>query len=361
VKYIVIIGTLMALAAAAPAQDDWVVFKGQVNGPVASPAADPLAAFRHRQLKGIFWDEAYYHHMNFPDGSMVTVSVGFDITQATVMFVLGRPGMKAFRELVFVDNSEVKFDADGFGMTMGPNRLWLKGDKYFMHLEMDTVKADIKYDILSPPYTYGDGRVVNPNGKVYSTYTLPIPWARAKVEAVCDGQSYSLKGFGTMNHDNQVRNPAYAQTQWRVFWFFGEDHMFAVTDFNEPEQFGGKLIQRLVFVDQGGRMFASTSYPLSWDYWEEVPEIKFRFPRHYQLRAEGGGATLTAEVRVSELLLREDLYSNLPPSLEMAKHFFRNGWVDDRWCDYTIKYSRDGTTSTYQGRGIGRWMHLEEK
>ncbi len=351
----------MMLAAAAPATDDWAVFRGQVDGPVAAPAADPLAAFRHRPLKGMFWAEGYYHHMNFPDGSMVTVSVGFDATQSTIIFVVGRPGQKPFHDYKTIANDQVRFDADGFGMTIGPNRLWLKGDKYFMHLETDRVKADIRYDILAPPYTYGDGMVKNPNGKVHGIYTLPIPWARVKVEAVCGGKSYQLQGFGNMNHDDQVRSPLYYQTQWRVFWFFGDDHALALAEFNEPAEFGNKLVQRLVFAENGGRMFTSTSYALTWDDWVEVPEHKFRYPRHYLLRARAGGAELTADVRVSELLLKEDLYSNLPPGFEIARHFFKNGWTYDTWCDYTLTYTRDGTASTYRGRGVGRWMHLEEE
>jgi hypothetical protein len=360
-RYVIIIGALLVLAWAAPAKDEWVMFQGQVNGPVTTTTADPLDAFRHKQLKGVFWGEGYYHHMNFPDGSMVTVSVGFDLTQASVIFVLGRPGQKAFRDYQFIANDQVKFDADGFGMTVGGNRLWLKGDKYFMHVELERVKADISYEILAPAAVYGDGKVVYPDGKYYSIYTLPIPWARAKVEAVCDGKKYSLQGFGNMNRDNQVLSPVDFQARWRVFWFFGDDHALAVTDYNTHQDYGSKLVQRLVFAEPGGRMFVSTSYDLTWDDWEEVPEIRFRFPRHYSLHAEGGGAVLAADVRVSELILKEDLYSNLPSSLELAKHFFRNGWTFDSWCDYTLTYTRDKTTRSFKGRGVGRWMNLEEE
>jgi len=279
-KRAVTIGFILALPLLVLAADQWSVFAGQKNGPVATPGGIDLETFKHKKYPGIFWSEGYYHHLNFPDGSMITVAVGFNVMEASVIFVYGRPGMEPFRDYILTDVDDVKFDEKGFGVTIGENRMWLEGDKYHMNLDFGKVKAKISYDIQSASYAYGDGMVRYPDGKSYSYYSLPIPWAKAKVDAVLDGKKYSLEGFGSMNHDAQVLSPIHTPSRWRVFWFFGDDHALAVTNLNTHDEFGGKLVQRLVFVDKDGNMFTSTGFPIKWDDWVEAKDISFRYPLH---------------------------------------------------------------------------------
>jgi hypothetical protein len=165
-----------------------------------------------------------------------------------------------------------------------------------------------------------------------------------------------------MNHDLGVLFPGYTPLSWQVFWFFGEDHALAVTDFFTHQEFGVVPVQRLVFADKSGRQFTSTQFTMNWDDWVKAEDIPFRYPLHYTLSAEAGGAKLEAEVRATETLLREDLFSNLPAVLRViAKRLTPNCWTYDAWCDYTLSYTDQGRTAKYQGRGICRWTNLEEE
>src|SRR3990172_9774489 len=110
---------------------DWSIFPTQVNGPAPFKSGVDPALFRHEQLKGGNWAEDYYHHMSFPDGTMMTVMIGFNANEASVLFVLARPGMKVMREQETYKNKKVTWQEQGFGATIGPNRMRLEGDKYF--------------------------------------------------------------------------------------------------------------------------------------------------------------------------------------------------------------------------------------
>ena len=350
------------LAAVALAGPDWVMFVGQVNGPVKTTRGSDLSCFALKKYPGLFWSEGYYHHLNFPDGSMITVSIGFNRTEVNVAFVYGRPGLKPFHDFMVADLEEAKFDDQGFGFALAKNRVRLEGNQYHLDLEFGKVKARIEYEIMSPGYTYGDGLVRYPDGKSYAYYSLPIPWAKVRVHAVLDGKAYELEGSGNMNHDAAVLFPAYTPLNWQVFWFFGGDHALAIADYFAHPKFGRTLVQRLVFMDQAGSMFTSTSFALKWDDWTTAPGIPFRYPRHYSLIAEGGGAKIEVEARLREILLLEDLYSNLPSYLKLiVEHLTRNAWTMDGWADYTATYSHDGKTDNYRGRGILRWSNLEEE
>jgi hypothetical protein len=353
---------LLLLAAASFAADEWVKFKGQVNGPVAGPSGTDLETFRLKHYPGLFWTEGYYHHMNFPDGSMITVSIGFNRSEASLAFVYGKPGMKPVNDYIIVDFDEARFDEQGFGYTFGKNRVRLDEDKYRLDIELEKVKVRITYDILAPSYCYGDGMVRYPDGHTYMYYSLPIPRARAHAKGVIAGKEYDLSGWGNMNHDAGDIFPTSIPYNWQVFWFFGEDHSLAVTDHYTHDKFGRVRIQRLVFVDRDGRMFTSIEYPFSWDDWVDADGIRFRYPRHYELTSEAGGEKLHVEATMRESLLLEDLYSNLPSFLRaIAERLTPNGWTMDSWSEYTITYSHGGKTDTYQGKGIVRWMNLEER
>jgi len=349
-------------AVACLAADDWSIFKGQVNGPMKAPGGIDLSSFALKKYPGLFWTEGYYHHMNFPDGSMVTISIGFNRSEASIAFVYGKPGMEPFNDYIITDFDDAEFDEKGFGYAIGKNRVRLDGNKYVINLDLPKTKVKIVYDIIGPSYTYGDGMVRYPDGDTFMFYNLPISRARVRVEAVLDGREYKLTGSGNMNHDAGVIFPTYIPSNWQVFWFFGKDHTIAVTDHFTHEKFGKKLTQRLVFVDKEGRMFTSTSFQLKWYDWADAEGIPFRYPKNYTLIAEGGGARLEMEVKMKEILLMEDLFSNLPTYLRIiAERLTRNGWTMDSWSEYTLTYTHDGRTDTYRGLGIARWMDLEQK
>jgi len=340
---------------------EWSIFPTQVNGPGPFKGGVDPALFRHEQIKNASWSEDYYHHLSFPDGTMMTVLIGFNNNEASVLFVLARPGAKIMREQETYKNKKVTWQDEGFGAAIGPNRMWLEGDKYHLELELGRVKARITYDPLAAGCAWGDGMVRYPDGKSFACYKLPIPWARVHVEAVVEGKEYRLDGLGNMSLDNQVLSIMHTPPRWRFFWFLGEDHALMLTEYNAQPQFGETLVQRLTFMDRAGA-FTSTAYELKWDDWVEEQKVAFRYPKHYALAAEAGGVQLTAEARAGELLLKEDLFSNLPAVVRtIAKTMTKNGWVYDWLGDYSIAVTREGRRETYSGRGVVRWMALEEK
>ena len=350
----------LALAAVA-ASDQWVIFKGQVNGPAKTRGID-LETFRSRPYPGRFWEDGYYHYLVFPDRSVITVSASFNRSEANLAFVYAKPGVKPLKSYVITDVEEAQFDDQGFGFVIGKNRVRLEGSRYTLDLDLDRTRAKIEYDLIGPSYTYGDGMVRYPDGDTFMYYSMPIPWARVHVQAVLDGKEYALDGYGNMNHDAGSMFAAYNPWNWQVFYLFGEDHALVVADHFTHEKFGRALIQRLVFVDKTGRVFTSTSYPLHWDDWAEAKGVPFRYPRHYLLKAEGQGASLSAEVKARETVLQEDLFSNLPGYMRLvAKRLIENVWTVDSWSDYTITYRHEGAAETYQGRGVVRWTNLEEE
>jgi len=350
----------LALSLAALAADDWIMFAGQQDGP-AGPGQTDLATFAHRKYPGIYWSEVYYHEMSFSDETMITVQVGINIKDATIIFAYCRPGQKPFTEFLVVDQGEARFDSQGFGLTIGDNRVWLAGDKYHLSLSYGKVQANITYDILGPSVSFGDGRLRYPDGKSFTCYSFPITWARVRGRVVVDGKAHDLTGFGSMNHDVGVLSPLYTPANWQAFWFYGPDHALMVADFFTNPEFGRVLCQRLIFVDKDG-VFSSTKFPMQWDDWVDAPGIPFRYPRHYSLAAEAGGARLEAEIKGRDVLLLEDLFSNLPAVLRpIAKQITRNGWTVDYWSDYDLTYTRGGKTDTFHGRGITRWTDLEKE
>jgi hypothetical protein len=201
-----------------------------------------------------------------------------------------------------------------------------------------------------------------PDGETYMYYSLPIAWARAKASGSLDGKELRFSGFGNMNHDAGVIFPAYIPANWQVFWFFGEDHALLVTDHFTHEKFGKALTQRLVFVDKTGAMFTSTSFNLVWDDWAAPKGVRFHYPRHFSLSEEAGGAEFQVETRQKEILLIEDLFSNLPTYIRVVvERLTKNGWTADAWADYSITYTHDGREDKYTGRGVTRWCDLEEE
>lgn len=353
---------LALIAAAALAADNFRVFAGQVNGPVRPPGKTDLASFAHRRYPGLYWSEVYYHEMSFPDETMITVQLGLNPKDATIVFAYCKPGAKPFTEYLVVDVDEARFDSQGFGVTIGESRVWLAGDKYHLSLDFGRVKARITYEILSPSYSFGDSMLRYPDGRSFTSYSFPIPWARVKGQATIAGEERDLEGFGSMNHDAGVLSPIYTPNNWQAFWFYGPDHALMIADFYTNQTFGHVLVQRLLFVDKDGNMFSSTDFTLKWDDWVDAKDIPFRYPRHYSLTAEGGGAKLSAEIKARDVLILEDLYSNLPAALRViAKQITRNGWTADYWSDYDLTYTHDGHTDTYHGRGITRWTDLEKE
>lgn len=351
----------LLLAAVTALAGDWAIFKGQVDGPVKDPHLDP-AAFALKHYPGIFWSDIYYHHLNAPDGSMITVQIAFNRSEVNIAFVYAKPGMKPYSDYIITDFKDTKFDPQGFGFTIGKSRVRLEGNKYQLDLELPKTKAKIVYDIVGPSCTFGDGMVRYPDGDSYTFYTFPITWAKAHAQATLDGKEITLEGTADMNHDASSILPVYTPSNWQAFWFFGPDHTLAVADFFSHEKFGRQLVQRLAFVDQAGHEFTSTHFELKWDDWVDEKDIPFRYPRHYTLRAEGGGAKLEGEIKMQEVLLREDLFSNLPSTIRLvAEKLTRNGWTLDNWSEYTLSYTHDGKTDVYRGRGIVRWTDLEQE
>jgi hypothetical protein len=339
----------------------WNIFPTQVNGPAPFQAGVDPALFRHEQLKGGPWSEDFYHHLQFPDGTVMSALVGFNGGEASVLLVLAKPGMKMIREHETYKNKKVTWQEQGFGVTIGPNRMGLEGDKHQLELELGKVKARITYEPLARGFTYGDGMVRYPDGKSFACYRLPIPWAKVHVEAMVNGVEYRLDGLGNMNHDHQVLSIMDTPPRWRCWWLLGEDHALALTEFNPQPKFGETLVQRLVFMDRAGA-FTSTAYDLKWDDWVEEDKVAFRYPRRYTLAAEAGGVGLTAEMTARDLLVKEDLFSNLPAVVRtIAKTMTKNGWIYDWRGDYAIVVTREGRRETYCGRGVARWMALEEK
>jgi hypothetical protein len=350
------------LASAAMAAGDWIIFKGQTDGPVAKPAGIDLESFRQKKYPGMFWSEGYYHHLNFPDGSMITISIGFNRSEINYAFVYAKPGLAPYKDYIITKIDEAQFDDKGFGFTVGHNRVKLEGNKYTMEVALPKTKGKIEFEIVAPSYTYGDGMIRYPDDDTIMYYSLPIPWAKVKVDLMLDGKPCKLEGSGNMNHDSGVMFPAYTPTQWQVTWFFGPDHALIVTDYFAHPKFDNKLTQRLVFMDKNGRMFTSTAFPMKWDDWVDAKGAPLRYPRHYTLTAEGGGEKLEVEIKMADVLLVADLYSNLPAYMRIvAERLTKNCWTVDSWADYTVTYHHDGAAETYQGRGIMRWTDLEEE
>lgn len=353
---------IFLLAAYCLAAEDWVIFKGQVNGMVKDPDGIDLETFKLKKYQSLFWTEGYYHHVNSQDGSMITVSIGFNLSEANVAFVYGKPGIEPYSDYVIIDFDEAQFDQNGFGFRVDKNRVRLDGNKYILDIQLEKTKARIEYEILGPSYNYGDNMVRYPDGKTFMYYSLPISWARVKVDALLDGRECSFEGHGNMNHDAGVIFPVFVPSNWQVFWFFGEDHALAVTDHYTHEKFGKQLTQRLVFVDKHGNMFTSTSFKLVWYDWVKAEDVPFRYPCSYKLFAQHGTDELRVDVGMKETLLIEDLYGNLPYFLKLVvERLTPNAWTMDSWSEYTICLSRDGKTQTYKGHGVARYTDLEEK
>jgi hypothetical protein len=352
--------TLM-LATAALAAGDWVVFKGQVNGP-AKPGGIDLAAFKLKHYPGKYWDEGYYHQMYFPDGSWMSISFSFSRDEARGTFVRALSGQPTYKDYFIVDLKKARFDDKGFGFTIDQNRVRLEGNRYTVDFITDKTRAKVVFDIIAPSYTYGDGLVRYPDGETFMYYSLPISWAKVKLQAAFGGKNLNLEGYGDMNHDAGEMFSPDNPTNWQGFLFFGENHALVVVDHFANPKFGNQLIQRLVFADKHGHQFTSTEFTLKWDDWATAKDVPIRYPRHYSLTAAGGGQKLEVELRTEKPALTEDLFSNLPTSLRLiAQLITSNLWTVDNWSNYTITFHHDGQSDVYRGRGIVNWTNLEEE
>jgi hypothetical protein len=350
------------LAGICFASDGWTIFKGHINGPKTKTEIIDLETFRLKQYDSIWWTEGYYHHMNFPDGSMITISIGFNRSETNVAFVYAKTGTEPYNDYIIVDFDDAEFDKKGFGYSVKNNHVKLNGNTYTIDLDLPKSKVKINYEIIGPSHSFGDNLVKYPDKKTFMYYSLPISWAKVSAEMTLDGKEYKLSGSGNMNHDAGVIFPTYIPSNWQAFWFFGEDHTVMVADHFTHTKFGKQLTQRMVFMDKDKNMFTSTSFDLKWSDWVDASDAPFRYPRNYRLFAQGDGAMVDIEVKMKDVLLIEDLFSNLPPFLRViAERLTRNGWTTDSWSNYTITYTKDGETRTYRGLGITRWTDLEEE
>ena len=363
-RYLALAVTFSVLAASAPARDDWVVFKGQVNGPVARPGGIDPDTFKFKNYPGKYLDEGYYHEMYFPDGTWVTMAYFFNRKEANGSIVVAKSGQEPFKDYFTVDLEELKLDQEGVGFSIGrDNRMRLSGNQYTVDFKTENADVKFTFDILGPSYVFGDCMVKFPDQETFFCYTFPITWARVRLQGVIGGKKYDLTGYGNMNHDGgEMWLPDNPPT-WQHLRIYEQDFLFVVHDFINQPKFDEKKIQRLIFVDRQGHMFTSTSYSLKWDDWTRprMKDISFRYPRHYVLKAEGGGEQLEVEFRAGDEIVLEDLFSNLSVSYRLFAMLLANNlWTVDNWAEYTLTYHHDGQADVYKGKGIITWISWED-
>ncbi len=337
-------------------------FAGHKNGLVEGFEKVDEAMFRATPRKDRFFAEAWFHELQFEEeGIIVTFNfqihnMGLFKRNGEIVVGVSDASSGLIFDRVSFSPGKVKIDKQGFGISMGKNRMELDGNTYRVKFRGKNIQADFTWDIQIPGYQQGDGIVDLPDTDDFVRFNLPIPLAQVEGELTYNGSTHKLVGKGCMNHDWQVLSPKRYMSDWQVFWLQGPGSTINICNCTSST-LDGKWSQRLLVADKGRNVFSSHDYQLEELDVKPVPGGRVDLPRRFRVTADHGAYRLNGEIQLTSI--QENFYV-----LKVYPFFFRkfasmvvnDAWLYRFWCDYRFELTMDGNSRIIEGKGTGHFV-----
>jgi hypothetical protein len=339
-------------------------FNGHVNGRVEGFNKTDVEMFKANPKNAAFYMEEYYHGYQFAEQNIM-VTIMFTINNLgthrgncrAIMTVADLSSGRLVDEKEY-SPKEVKIDDEGFGISVGPHRFSLDGDRYRVVFAGEELKADLTYIILAPSFQHGDGMVIWKGDMV--KYTMPIPYAKAKGTLTYNGQTHEVSGYGHSSHDWQILSPLRYMKHFRTFWLYTDEYAVGVIK-TSPNAKTGEWVQRLIVAKQGEILFSSHDFKLTEGEYLSVPGGVVPCPRSYAVEAVHGDASIKGEITLSDIQEKTNVLDDFSPLFKtLASVVVKEAWYYRYWADAKFEYIEDGEVKIIEGRGVGLFIDSTE-
>lgn len=360
-------GVLTAMAALAAA--GWAVaaqieaFRGHKNGAVEGFTETNVALFKAKPLEARFYNEVWFHELQFKnEGIIVTVNVqlhnlGLSRGNGIIAITVSDAGSGLLVDQFECGPDQVKIDPQGFGISIGPNRLELKGNVYQVRFQGSKIRANFTYKITVPSFQQGDGMMRFVGSEDFVRYNLPIPSAEAEGTLSYNGKNLKLKGVASMNHDWQVLSLLRYMSNWRAMWLHPDANGTIDITRCTSADLNGVWSQRLLVAVNGKNLFSSHQYTFQDLDPKPVPGAPLPCPSRFRLEAVAGDNWLKGELKVVRIQESVDVLANYPYLFrELAKAIVKQTWAFRGFCDFRFELRLNGQTQILQGRGTFNYV-----
>jgi len=358
-RVLAIFAAVLLLAAASV---DVAFFEGQKNGKVQGFEKIDPAMFRAGPRKSKFYTEVWFHEMQFADQGLIVIvniqmhNMGLGSGYCEAGISVSDPEGNYFYEYDSLTSKDVKIDPVGFGLTMGPHRVELVGDKYYVKYQGAKIKAELVYRIKTGSFQQGNATVTFKQSGDWVMHNFPIPWAEISGAVTYNGKTLQLKGQGSMNHDRQVLSPTRYMSDWRAVWAYTPEATVSIVRASAPD-LQGKWSQRLMVAEPGKILYSSNNYSFQNLDYKPVPGFKVPCAMRYRVESIEGQDWLKGEIRVTRIQEKRNVLSDYPAWFRALAKVVVSDTLSYRfWCDFDFEFKLDGKTRAIRGTGTGNFV-----
>ena len=359
-KYVWMGLILLALATIAAASSEVVMFRGHQNGKITGFDRTDVSMFQAQPSTSKYYTEVWFNEMQFPEENIIVIvnvqlhNMGLKNGYGTCFMTVSDPSTLEY-DATNSNPGAVKINPGGFDLTIGPNRIWLEGNRYRVVYKGNKVSGNFTYEILAPSYQQGDGKVVFTESSNYVLHNFPVPWAKITGTLTYKGKTIKVSGMGSMNHDRQILSPTKFMSDWRACWLYAPDATIGIVRASCSD-LGSRWSQRLLVAEPGKLLFSSHDFKYEDLDIEPVPGSPVPFPRRFRVDAMAGDDWLKGEIRVTRIQEKKRVLDDYPAFFrKMAAIVVSDSWSYRYFCDYRFEFQQDGKTRIIAGTGTGFW------
>ena len=339
------------------------IFKG--FDPVFKPKYTVASLLKSQYKRRPFWTETYFHEAQFPQNGItvfthITISEFFGFESGCKFnVIITFPDQKKYVFQKDYSFKEFILKKDPFYLKCSANYLKLKDNNYKVHLENDDIDLTLNYEIVNPPYRFGDG-IVKLDIWNFLSYSQPVSGAHITGYIKFKEKEYNLKGRGSINHDYHKIEPLKQPRYWRSFWLYNDEYSVNIDTTIMP--YSNKQIDRLVIFRNKKYFSAKINYGLKCENYQSDSKNNFQYPTNFIFNfTDYTGKKITAKIQHKEFTDKIKMFDYLTPFLaKIVRFFVKDLWVYRFWAkaEFEILLT-DGTKEVLSLYGLGNYVHSE--
>ncbi len=354
---------LCLLAAAREDSPIFPAYKGHVNGSTLGSKEIAPEMFKANPLESRFFMEIWFHDLIFEQEGIIfnmnfhMHNLGISRGYCDVFAMVSDPSSE---ELVLDKKTfspgDVNVDKKGFGITAGPNRIELVGDRYRIKVDGPQLKAEFSYKPLAGSYRLGDGYVLFKNSDDFTRHSMPLPWAEVSGTLSYNGKTHQLKGYGSLNHEWQRLSPSRYMSRVRVMYLYTENEAIRISRVSSRD-LDGQWVQALLIADRERVIFSSHDFKFEQLDVKPVPGAKVNCPRRFKVSAIHGDDRLEGEIVVKSIQEKKNILGDHNVVFQqIATLLINETWSYRFWADYDFTLVVDGESRKISGKGAGNFL-----
>lgn len=350
-------GLLPSTASAAEPK-----FRQGENGRVKGFDKIDPSMFKAKPLNNRFFAEEWFHEFQSKDqGIMINVSfalnnLGIETGYCDTYISVSDESSGRLMDKAIYSPKDVKIDKDGFGITVGENRIELAGDEYHILYRGKQIQADLTYKILAPSFRQGEGITYFADSNDFVQSSYPISYASVSGTVTYNNKTVKVKGLGHMSHDWQVLSPLRYISRWRTLWLYSDNFALGIVRGN-AEGFGEEWVERLMLAEQGKILFTSHDFKYEIQEFREVPGFDVGCPSRIVLEAKHGEDWIKGEITLKSINEQWAILEDYSPIIRKIADLVIDDAASYRyWVDCRIEYNVDGEMRKINGKGVGLFV-----